>query len=238
MQNCAKRKKYWFYTFWSKNTHINGCKIVHKCTIVKITVNICTVTVACVFNILLFFLSPPHSLFFSLVWLSTSFEFPLFPNDYNNSAMKKKKNRKTPTQHNPTITTATYTQRKTHSKSKPKSIKTKSNGKPIWKIQHKPTWKTQWKLVRSAVFAAARSTLLLPPHMPCCRRRICLVAIARSNPNGIRLTWVCVEVKFFGLFMEFFGKERGKRRKFDRWRKMRERRKRKKIHRVRERERE
>ena len=36
-------------------------------------------------------------------------------------------------------------------------------------------------------------------------RRICLVAIARSNLNGLRLKWVCVEVKFFGLFMEFFG---------------------------------
>ena len=170
MQNCAKWKKYWFYTFWSKNTHINGCKIVHKCTIVKITVHICTVTVACVFNILLFFLSPPHSLFFSLVWLSTSFEFPFFPNDYNNSAIKKKKNRKTPTQHNPTITTATYTQRKTHSKSKPKSIKTKSNGKPIWKIQHKPTWKTQWKSIRSAVgstlLRSAAASALLPSLDP------------------------------------------------------------------------
>ena len=84
--------------------------------------------------------------------------------------------------------------------------------------------------------------LLLPLDLPCCRRRICLAAIARSNPNGLRLTWVCVEVKFFGLFMEFSGllmefsgKEWGKRRTLDRWRKMRKRRKRKKIHCVRER---
>ena len=63
---------------------------------------------------------------------------------------------------------------------------------------------------------------LLPPDLPCCRRRICLAAIARSNPNGLRLIWVCVEVKFFGLFMEFSGilmefsdEERSKRRKLD-----------------------
>ena len=175
--------------------------------------------------------------------VSISSRFPLFPNDHSNSAKKKKTNRNTPTQHNPSITTVTHTRRKTYSKSKPKSIKTKSNRKPIWKIQHKPTWKTQLKSVRSAAVAATGSTLLLPPHLPCCRHRICLTAIARSNPNGIRLTWVCIEVKFFGLFMEFSGllmefssKERGKRIKLDRWRKMRERRKRKKIHRVRERE--
>ena len=57
----------------------------------------------------------------------------------------------------------------------------------------------------------------------CCCCHICLAAIARSNPNGLRLTWVCVEGKFFGLFMEFSGilmefsgEERGKRRQFDR----------------------
>ena len=38
--------------------------------------------------------------------------------------------------------------------------------------------------------------------------------------------------------MEFSNEERGERRQLDWWRKMRERRKRKKIHRVRERERE
>ena len=49
-----------------KNTHINGCKIVHKCPSATITVHICTVTIILAFNILPFFLSPPHSLFFSL----------------------------------------------------------------------------------------------------------------------------------------------------------------------------
>lgn len=96
-----------FTHFEQKNTHISRCKIVHKCTIATEIVHIRTITVACAFNILLFFLSPPHSLFFSLVWLSTSFRFPLFPSDHINSAKKKKTNRKTPTQHNPTITTAT-----------------------------------------------------------------------------------------------------------------------------------
>ena len=152
------------FTCFEQKKPTSGVKL---CTIATVTVHICTVTVAYAFNIF-FFLSPPHSLFFSMVWLSTSFGFPLFPNDHSNSAKKKKTNRKTPTEHNPTITTATHTCRKTHSKSKPKSIKTKSNGKLIRKIQRKPTWKTQWKLVKSA----AGSTLLLPlPHLPCCHRQ-------------------------------------------------------------------
>ena len=134
-----------------------------------------------------FFLSPPHSLFFSMVWLSTSFGFPLFPNDHSNSAKKKKTNRKTPTEHNPAITTATHTCRKTHSKSKPKSIKTKSNGKPIWKIQHKPTWQTQWKSVKSTVVAVIGSTLLLPPlHLPCCH---CIQPKWTLDWRGFVLKW-------------------------------------------------
>ena len=61
-----------FAQFEQKNTHINGCKIVHLCTIATVTVHICMVTVACPFNILLVFssllamlsLSPsPNSLF-------------------------------------------------------------------------------------------------------------------------------------------------------------------------------
>ena len=44
-----------FAQFEQKNTHINGCKIVHLCTIATVTVHICTVTVACPFNILLVF---------------------------------------------------------------------------------------------------------------------------------------------------------------------------------------
>ena len=43
---------------------------MYKCTSATVTVHICTVTVSLAFNIFLFFLSLPHSLFFSLVWLS------------------------------------------------------------------------------------------------------------------------------------------------------------------------
>ena len=49
-----------------KNTHINGCKIVHKCTIVTVTMHTCTATVACAFNILIIFYS---ILFFSLFFI-------------------------------------------------------------------------------------------------------------------------------------------------------------------------
>ena len=58
-----------FTHFDQKNTYIIECKIVHKCTSATVTIHICTVTVSLAF-ILLFFLSPPHTLFFSLVWLS------------------------------------------------------------------------------------------------------------------------------------------------------------------------
>ena len=44
MYNCAKWKKGANFTqFEQKNTHINGCKIVHLCTIATVTVHICTV---------------------------------------------------------------------------------------------------------------------------------------------------------------------------------------------------
>ena len=43
---------------------------MYKCTSATVTVHICTVTVSLAFNIFLFFLSLPHSLFVSLVWLS------------------------------------------------------------------------------------------------------------------------------------------------------------------------
>ena len=46
--------------------------------------------------------------------------------------------------------------------------------------------------------------------------------LSKNVENGLRLTWVCVEVKFSGLFMGFFGlfmgfsdEERGVRRKLD-----------------------
>ena len=41
--------------FDPKNTHISGCKIVHKCTSAIVIVHICTITVAYAFNILVFF---------------------------------------------------------------------------------------------------------------------------------------------------------------------------------------
>ena len=49
-----------------KNTHISGCKIVHKCTIATVTVHICTATVACAFNILII---SDSLLFFSLFFI-------------------------------------------------------------------------------------------------------------------------------------------------------------------------
>ena len=42
-----------FTQFEQKNTHTSLCIIVHLCTIATITMHICTVTVACVFIILL-----------------------------------------------------------------------------------------------------------------------------------------------------------------------------------------
>ena len=62
---CKMEKLTTFTQFEQKITHISGCKLVYKCTIATVTVHICTVTVACVFIILLisvrtfFFLSSP-----------------------------------------------------------------------------------------------------------------------------------------------------------------------------------
>ena len=60
---CKMEKLTDFIHFEQKNTHISGCKIVHKCVIATVTMHICTVTVACAFNILIIFYS---LLFFSL----------------------------------------------------------------------------------------------------------------------------------------------------------------------------
>lgn len=88
---------------------------------------------------------------------------PLFPNDHSKSAKKKKTIFQPPTQHNPIITTATQTRRKTHSKFKQKSIKTKSNGKPIRKIQQK----LGLTCCRIYLAAAATASALLPsPDQP------------------------------------------------------------------------
>ena len=46
-----------------KNTNISGCKIVHLCIFVTVTVHICTITVACAFNILIILASISNSSF-------------------------------------------------------------------------------------------------------------------------------------------------------------------------------
>ena len=69
-----------FTHYDQKNTHINGCKIVHKCKSATVTVHIYTVIVALHLIFYYFFLSTsPHSLFFSLVHLTlTSLSFYLW----------------------------------------------------------------------------------------------------------------------------------------------------------------
>ena len=67
------RKSYSFYTFWPKKTHISRCKIVHLYIIATVTVHICTVTIALVFNILMIF-----SLSLSLDFGNSPFSFPHF----------------------------------------------------------------------------------------------------------------------------------------------------------------
>ena len=51
--SCKIEKVTDFAHFEQKNTHISGCKIVHKCTRATITVHICTIIVALAFNILI-----------------------------------------------------------------------------------------------------------------------------------------------------------------------------------------
>ena len=70
-----------FTQFEQKITYISGCQLVYKYTIATVTVHICTITVACVFNILIIFslsmslLSPhlthpfPHLLSLSPIFL-------------------------------------------------------------------------------------------------------------------------------------------------------------------------
>ena len=58
---CKIEKGSLFTHFGPKNTHINGCKIVHLCTIAIVAVHICMVTVALLFIILYFFFSPLSS---------------------------------------------------------------------------------------------------------------------------------------------------------------------------------
>ena len=60
-----------FTHFCQKNIYINGCKVVHNYTNATMTVHICTVTVACVFTILII-----SSL--SYVWLSSKISLSHF----------------------------------------------------------------------------------------------------------------------------------------------------------------
>ena len=64
-KSCKMQKTLHFTHFNQKNTHISGCKIVHKCIIATVTAHICMVTVAFAFNILVIF-----SLSLSLVALT------------------------------------------------------------------------------------------------------------------------------------------------------------------------
>ena len=65
-KSCIIVKTLHFTYFDPKNNHIKECKLVHLCTSATVTMHICTVTVALVFNILHFFLSPSrYSLIFN-----------------------------------------------------------------------------------------------------------------------------------------------------------------------------
>ena len=67
---CKTEKVINFPHFEQKITHISGCKIVHKCTITTVTLQICIVTVSCAFNILIIF--SLSSLYVTLTSLSFS----------------------------------------------------------------------------------------------------------------------------------------------------------------------
>ena len=54
-KSCKIQKVVHFTHFEQKKTYISGCKIVHKCTSAAINMHICTVTIACAFNILVVF---------------------------------------------------------------------------------------------------------------------------------------------------------------------------------------
>ena len=89
VRKCAKWKK----LFEQKITHISECKLVYKYTIATVTVHICTVTVACVFIILLISRS---CFFFSLSLFSVHNELNdfssthlLFPQMHTNTPTHK-----------------------------------------------------------------------------------------------------------------------------------------------------
>ena len=57
VKSCKIQKVAYFTQFNKKNTHINGCKIVHKCISATVAMHICTFTVAILYIILVLFLS-------------------------------------------------------------------------------------------------------------------------------------------------------------------------------------
>ena len=66
------RKKFLIlHILTQKITHISGCKIVHLCTIVTVTMHECTIIVSLTFIILHFFISPHLTLSFSASTLTS-----------------------------------------------------------------------------------------------------------------------------------------------------------------------
>ena len=85
---CKIEKVTNFTQFEQKITHISGCKLVYKYTIATVTVHICTIIVACVFNILIIFsyswsllslLLSPNSLLVSTLTSLSLFLMPPLP---------------------------------------------------------------------------------------------------------------------------------------------------------------
>ena len=100
MNNLAKYKKQLILHILTKkkNTNINGCKIVHKCTRVTVTMHICMVTIALLYIILI---SSNFATFFSLSSLSakpmssssaSSFVTHTLPQTQNQKSTTKIKN--------------------------------------------------------------------------------------------------------------------------------------------------
>ena len=65
-KSCKIQKVTHLTHFDQINTHINGCKIVHKCTSATVTVHICTVIVALLYIILIISNFTPFFSLFSI----------------------------------------------------------------------------------------------------------------------------------------------------------------------------
>ena len=97
----AKWKKQLLFTqFDQKITHISGCKLVYKYTIATVTVHICTVTVTCVYIILLISV---HTIFFlsSLCTTTSVSSSSIFSNAHKHIHTDKSTHKHTHTQTNP-----------------------------------------------------------------------------------------------------------------------------------------